>query len=95
MPTTDKMYSILIDLQRQIGNLSRETGEQTEIIKAVQIQTTKTNGRVTALEVKLEGMDQITAFSKGKKAATIALIGAVSGILVTLLVAFIKQKLGL
>lgn len=46
----DKLYSILLDVQKQIGNLGNETSRQSEMLISIDQQVKRTNGRVTLLE---------------------------------------------
>lgn len=87
----EKIYGILLDVQKQIGSLSRETGEQTTKLNSIDEQVKKTNGRVTKLEGTTADLQQDKANFSGKT-AVLAVIGA---FLLTLLGRFIGTKLGI
>ena len=46
----EKLYTVLLDVQKQIGVVSRETGEQTKKLDALNEKVAVQNGRVTATE---------------------------------------------
>lgn len=71
-----KFYNILLDVQKQIGVISRETGEQTEKLIAIEVQTKKTNGRVTALEASVNGLQIVNADNKGQSTVRTAIVSA-------------------
>jgi len=57
----DKLYGILLDVQKQLGTLSRETGEQTKKLDALNDKVSVANGRTG----KLEG--QVIALKEWRK----------------------------
>jgi len=57
----DKLYGILLDVQKQLGAVSRETGEQTKKLDALNDKVSVANGRTG----KLEG--QVIALKEWRK----------------------------
>lgn len=48
--THEKVYSVLLDVQKQIGTVSRETGEQTKKLDALNEKVAIANGRTAKNE---------------------------------------------
>jgi hypothetical protein len=87
MEQSDPHLHILLDIQKQLGILGRETGEQTQKLVSIEAQVKKTNGRVTALEEINKHLEQERQFVKGK----MAIIGIIAGSVGTLIVGFIGK----
>lgn len=49
----DQIYNLLIDTQKQIGAVSRETGEQTKMLAALNEKVAIANGRTGKLEASI------------------------------------------
>lgn len=61
----DKLYEILLDVQKQIGLVSRETGEQTKKLDALNEKVGIQNGRVTATEKKIAELREFKKYILG------------------------------
>ena len=71
----DQHLTLMLDIQKQIGNLGIETARQSEILNRIDSQVQRTNGRVTSLEADKN-------IRQGKMAVIGAIVGAVASILV-------------
>lgn len=82
MKNNEQHLQILLDIQKQLGDLKAETSRQSEMLIRIDSQVQKTNGRVTQLETT----DNI---NKGK----LAVIGAIAGTIVSFIVSLMVKKL--
>jgi len=89
-----KIYATILDVQKQVSDINRQTGEQTEKLISIEAQTIKTNGRVTKLEGITSSMEIVTATDSGKKSVRTAIQAAIIGVILTVLAAIIANKLG-
>lgn len=80
----DKIYDMMLNFQKQLGDLSTETRGQSEILKAIKAQVEKTNGRVSLLE-------QFRDTLKGK----IAVVVIVGGFVFNVFWAWVKKEINL
>ncbi len=87
MSKDDSHLNILLHIQEQLGNISRETGEQTQKLIAIEAQVKKTNGRVSALEGINIQTEKDKAYEKGK----LTMLGILAGGLGTLAMSFISK----
>lgn len=79
MDNIDKHFTILLDIQKQLGDLKAHTTGQNEILKRIDGQVQKTNGRVTALETN-------DNYRKGKLAVIGAIAGSIASVIIGLLI---------
>jgi hypothetical protein len=93
MEYKDQHLNILLDIQKQLGALSRETGEQTEKLKSIEYQTIKTNGRVLALEKKNEQSEKEKEFIRGKMAVISFIAGALGAIIMSAITKIVTRVL--
>lgn len=83
MAEQDIHLNILLDIQKQIGDLKSETTGQSEVLKRIDAQVQKTNGRVTILE---NGDN----YRKGKMAVIGAIAGSIASIIIAVIIKSIK-----
>ena|ERR1700693_2703102 len=88
-----KIYSTILDVQRQIGDVNGKTDSQTEIIKAISVQTNKTNDRVTALEGQVMTLQLSNANNAGKSSIKMALWSALGAIVLTIIATLLSNYL--
>lgn len=93
MEHKDPHLSILLDIQKQLGQLGRETGEQTEKLKSIEAQTMKTNGRVTKLEQLNEVIAREKEYARGKMAVIGVIAGGIGAIIMSVITKLITTKL--
>lgn len=93
MPTDshDKLYSIALDLQKQMGVLGTETAKQSEILKSIEAQVKYTNGRVTKLEGINITNDKEKEFVRGKMAIVGVVAGGIGSIIISLIIKFLSK----
>lgn len=90
----DPYTTILLSIQKQVGDLSRETGEQTEKLESIETQTKITNGRVTKTEGDIRVIQDRIIYRKGRSAFIGALTGIAMAIIIGLLTAWGRKLLG-
>lgn len=81
MEQIEEHLTILLDIQKQIGTLGAETARQSEVLKRIDTQVQKTNGRVTSLETD-------DNYRKGKLAVIGAIAGGIASVIIGLLVKY-------
>lgn len=87
----DKIYSILLDVQKQIGNLGNETSKQSEMLVSLNDKVAIANGRTSKNENRIEELEKTVSGFKNKVAG----VSLVVGLLASIVVPFIKEKIGL
>lgn len=96
---TDSSQQILLNIQKQIGELSRETGVQSEMLKNIHQEVKYTNGRVTKLETVIIPAisDQVGKNGRFINDWKVRIGMIVTGVSVTWLIigSWVKGKLGL
>lgn len=93
MPTDshEKLYSIALDLQKQMGVLGTETAKQSEILKSIETQVKYTNGRVTKLEGINITNDKSKAYVKGQMAAWGVIAGGIGTIIMSIIIKLLSK----
>jgi len=93
--TTDPHLSILLDLQKQLGDLKSETVKQSQVLLSIDAQVKKTNGRVTVLESTESIAKNTSNIRKGKFIVWGTIGGFIGAVTLALLIGFIKKTLDL
>lgn len=81
MEHKEEHLTILLDIQKQLGTLGAETARQSEVLKRIDTQVQKTNGRVTSLETD-------DNYRKGKLAVIGAIAGGIASVIIGLLIKY-------
>lgn len=87
----EKLYSILLDVQKQIGQLGNETSKQSEMLISLNNKVAIANGRTSKNEEKIENVEKTIDGFKNKVAG----ISLAIGLTVSLIVPIIKKYLGI
>lgn len=87
----DPHLTILLDIQKQLGVLGSETSRQSEMLKSIDAQVQKTNGRVTKLETREQERVKVESEEKGEKKIKGILWGSVGGILTAVIISVINR----
>jgi hypothetical protein len=87
----EKLYEILLDVQKQIGHLGNETSKQSEMLIALNNKVAIANGRTTKNEEMLAKHQSILDDWKGKLAVIVVIVGFAGN----LLISWIKKSLDL
>ena len=61
----EKMYEILLGIQKQIGDISRETGEQTKSLADLNTKVATANGRTSKNEERIEKLEMWRSYLLG------------------------------
>lgn len=88
---TDEHLTILMSIQKQLGELSTATGRQDEILQRIDTQVQKTNGRVTRLEEINVSLKEKEAESRGEAKVKSAVWGFVGALGLFAIQKFISQ----
>lgn len=91
----DPHLTILLDIQKQLGVLGSETSRQSEMLKSIDAQVQKTNGRVTKLEKDEQERVKIESEEKGEKKIKSILWGSLGGIITAVIIATINKVIKL
>lgn len=89
--THDKLYTIALDLQKQMGVLGSETAKQSEMLKSIEQQVIKTNGRVTKLETINITNDKEKEFTRGRLTIIGSIAGAVGSIVMAIIIKLVTR----
>ena len=92
---TEKLGELATKFEKDSGAMKSELTKQTEILVAVEAQTTKTNGRVTKSEQDIQTLKDLNTERKGRSAVIGALVGIITTIALATIGAFLKKYLGL
>lgn len=88
-----------MDIQKQIGVISRETGEQTKKLDALNDKVAIQNGRVTKNEVAIALIKDTENIKRGKMIVIGTIAGGIAGIVLSLIASilapFIRAKMGI
>ncbi len=84
----DTLYGILLDVQKQIGSISRETGEQTEKLDSLNDKVAIANGRTAKNEGQIAMLKEWRKYILGG----LAVVSVFGGLGATLYVKFITDK---
>lgn len=93
--TNLSLYSILIDVQKQIGGLSRQTGEVTEKLVSIEKQLPPIVIRVEKVETSINALELINANHNGRTTVETAIWSAVAGVILTVAATVISKHIGL
>lgn len=85
----EKLYSILLDVQKQIGQLGNETAKQSEMLVSLNNKVAIANGRTSKNEERIEVIEKTIDGYKNKAIG----ISAIVGFLVSMAIPFIKEKI--
>lgn len=84
MENPESHLTILLDIQKQLGTLGAETARQSEVLKRIDTQVQRTNGRVSTLETE-------DNYRKGKLAIIGAIAGGVASIIIGLVIKYFSK----
>lgn len=88
---TDPHLNILLDIQKQLGVISRETGEQTTKLNALNEKVAIQNGKVFKNMQDIQGLKDEKNIEKGEKKIKGILWGAVGGVITAVIIATINK----
>lgn len=99
MPADDRItqiYNTLIDLQKQVGNLSAETAKQSAVLTNIEVQTSdlatkvaKNTSDIEDIKTKMAVVDGVREY-KSKFYGTI--YGVISSVVVSLIIWLIQKS---
>ena len=95
MKQADPHLNILLDLQKQLGDLKSETVKQSQVLLSIDAQVKKTNGRVTVLEATESITKNTKNIRKGKLIVWATIGGFIGAVVLALFIGFIKNTLDL
>jgi len=87
----DQHLNILLDIQKQLGDVKSETGRQSEVLRSLDARVAIQNSKTFALEKKVSEQERLLENWKGK----LAIIVAISVFIVGAIRNIILDKLGL
>ena len=90
----DKLYSILLDVQKQLGVVSRETGEQTKKLDALNDKVAVANGRTSKNEVAISNNQESIAKLRNKSWYIMGAFAVISVIGLYAATQYIKEVAG-
>lgn len=91
MEHNDPHLNILLDIQKQLGVVNRETGEQSKMLIALNEKVAIQNGRVTKAEQELKKVNSILDNWKGR----LAIIVVIAGFLGNVIISWVKKELNI
>ena len=87
----DQYLSILLDIQKQLGDVKSETRGQSEMLVALNEKVAIQNGRVVKLEIADIKIEAIINNWKGR----LVILASIVSVIVGLLSSWFRNKLGL
>lgn len=88
---TDEHLNILLDIQKQLGDVKTETRGQSEMLKALNEKVAIQNGRIYKAEGNIGSIQSLLENWKGKMVIIVAIVGIVGNLIITI----IKSKIGI
>lgn len=88
---SNEHLNILLDIQKQLGALGKETSMQSQMIISLNEKVAVANGRTTKNEAEIAKMKSILDNWKGKLAVILVMGGVVGKIVLD----FIRKQIGL
>jgi len=93
--STDSHLNILLDLQKQLGDLKSETVKQSQVLLSIDAQVKKTDLRVSILEDTNSIAKNTSNIKKGKLIVWGTIGGFIGAVTLALFIGFIKNTLNL
>jgi len=91
MEHSDKHLSILLDIQKQLGDVKSETRGQSEMLRALNEKVAIQNGRVTKLEGVSNEQSVLISNWKGR----LVVLASIISVGIGLLSSWIRKQVGL